>query len=205
MTFDTFLTLFQNAPFINSSAFALVTANPGQLRSQVGYWQKRGYLHALRRGVYVLDERYKRADVNPLAVANHLITPSYVSLESALSYYALIPEQAQAYTSLTTRHTRSFNNLYGTFTYRTVKPSLFVGYEPRQAGEREILIATAEKALLDYFYLNSGSMEVGAPQVESLRLQNLEILDIDRLNEYARLFGRKVQRLAKVVEHAAGR
>jgi len=54
-------------------------------------------------------------------LANRLYAPSYVSLENALSFYGIIPEEAAAVSSVTTKPTRVFRNHYGTFTYRTCK------------------------------------------------------------------------------------
>ena len=42
-------------------------------------------------------------------VANKIYSPSYISLETALSYYGLIPESVYALTSVSTRKTISFN------------------------------------------------------------------------------------------------
>lgn len=203
MQFDEFLSLYQETPIIESSTFHVVSPNPQHLRIYVTQWQKKGYLHPLKAGAYVLDERYRKADVSPLFVANYLVNPSYLSLEFALSYYGLIPEQARSYTSVTTKHGRRFSNVLGSFTYRTVKPSRFFGYEARRDGSHEYLIASPEKALLDYFYLNSGSLEVNAQQLEALRLQNLDGLDPDRLMEHARPFTKKVRSLAELVRRAA--
>ena len=203
MTFEEFLRRYEAAPLIESSTFALTAADPNQLRFQVSYWQKRGYLHALKRGIYVLDARYRKAELSPLSVANYLVEPSYLSLEFALSYHGLIPEQARVYTSVTTKHTRTFTNVLGTFAYRTLKRSLFFGYEPRQAGTQEVLIATPEKALLDYLYLNAGSLDATAEQVESLRLQNLEALSWKDVASSATRFPIKVQRLAGLAAGAA--
>jgi len=204
MTFEEFLSLYRDAPVIDSSTFPIVSPNPAQLRFQVSYWQKRGWVHPLKRGVYVLDERYRQVAVSPLFVANYLLSPSYVSLEFALSHLGLVPEQARAYTSVTPKHRRRFDNVLGSFIYRSVKPSLMFGYEPTQDRGQECLIAKPEKALLDYFYLNSGALEVKPEQLQSLRLQNLDRLDLACLEEYARHYTRKVRRLAELVAHLAG-
>ena len=203
MRFDEFLSVYQQAPMIESSTFAVVSPSPQHLRVYVTQWQKKGYLHPLKAGVYILDQKYRKADISPHFVANYLLSPTYLSLEFALSFYALIPEQALAYTSVTTKHARVFENVLGTFTYRAVKRDLFFGYEARKDGDQEYLIACPEKALLDYLYLNSGSLEADAAQVESLRLQNLDTLDSDRLMQYAGRFTRKVRRLADLAVHAA--
>src|SRR3546814_12610637 len=53
----------------------------------------------------------------PFLLANHIFGPSYVSVETALSYYGLIPERVYETTSMTTQAPRKFNTPLGTFTY----------------------------------------------------------------------------------------
>jgi hypothetical protein len=199
MTFDEFLTLYQDVPLIESSTFELLCDDPAQLRVQVRGWQRKGYLHALKRGTYVLDERYRRAPVSAQFVANYLVVPSYLSLEYALSHYGLLPEAARACTSVTTKSTRRFSNLLGTFTYRTVKRPLFFGFRPVRDESAECLLAEPEKALLDYLHLGSRWLEESAAQMAALRLQGLDRLDRDRLLAWAGRFPAKVGRLAGIV------
>ncbi len=61
-------------------------------------------------------------------IANKLYAPSYVSFEMALSYYGLIPEGVYAITSATSKKTATFQTPIGKFSYRTLKPQLFFGY-----------------------------------------------------------------------------
>lgn len=199
MTFDEFLILYQDAPIIASSTFELACDDAAQLRVQVRHWQRKGYLHALKRGLYVLDERYRKAALSAEFAANYLVAPSYLSLEYALARHLLVPEAAYAYTSITTRKTRRFSNLLGSFTYRTVKQPLFFGYAPVREGGLEYLLAEPEKALLDYVYLNGGALDESPGQLEALRLQNLDRLDLDRLRSYAGRFTHKVRRISERV------
>ena len=199
MKFDRFLSLYRDVPVVESSTFDALADRPGLLRSQVSVWQHKGYLHRLKRGVYVLDERFRRTPANPLYVANYLVSPSYLSLEYALAHYFLIPESVRWYTSVTPNKTRSFTNVLGHFAYRSVKESLFFGYEPVETDRQEVLIACPEKALLDFFYLNSASLGATQGHLDALRLQNLESLNVRLLKEYAARFPLKVQRLASAV------
>ena len=199
MTFDEFLSHYQDVPLIESSTFDLVADDPAQLRVQVRGWQRKGYLRALKRGLYVLDARYRKAALTDEFVANYLVTPSYLSLEYALARYALVPEAAYAYTSVSTKTTRRFDNVLGTFTYRTVKGALFFGFAPAHEGGLEFLLAEPWKALLDYLYLNGAQMEESLAQLESLRLQNLEQLNLELLTAYAEPFTPKTRRLVELV------
>lgn len=59
-----------------------------------------------------------------------MLHPSYVSLESALEYYGLIPE-ALGYvrTAITLHTTREFKNNLWKFTYRNITEELFTDYD----------------------------------------------------------------------------
>lgn len=121
--------------------------HPRQLIS----WQKKGYLIQLLRGYYMfadvpLDEALL------ILAANTLYTPSYVSLYFALAYYQLIPESVFTITSITTKKTNIHTTPIGTFSYTSIKPSLFFGYTLIPWQGRMLAIAHPEKAIIDTFY-----------------------------------------------------
>jgi predicted transcriptional regulator of viral defense system len=80
--------------------------------------------------------------------------PSYISLHSSLSFYGLIPESVIQVTCVTTLKTSTFKNIFGEFSYRTIKPQGFFGYDHLpSANGRFVQMAKPEKALLDLLYL----------------------------------------------------
>ena len=87
--------------------------------------EKEGQLIRLKRGLYVVSEEVSRKPVNACLCANHIYGPSYVSQQWALRWYGLIPEQVYTMTSVTTKHSRKFENSLGRFTYEQVKPEYF--------------------------------------------------------------------------------
>jgi len=122
------------------------------LKGIVHRWIKKGWIYSLKRGLYELT--YPKDFVIPdMYIANRLYGPSYVSLETALSNYSIIPEVSMAVTSITTKSTRQFKNKHGLFIYRTIKPEAFTGYYVEEHGVSNILMAEPEKALVDYLYL----------------------------------------------------
>jgi hypothetical protein len=71
---------------------------------------KDGSLRRLKRGVYVLNSRYRKEPLHPFAVAQSLHPGSYVSFETALSYHGWIPEAVFTTASVTPgRKTLSFD------------------------------------------------------------------------------------------------
>lgn len=139
-----------------------------------------GLFVKLRNGFYILKD--SRPDY--YFIANKLYQPSYVSLETALSYHKLIPETVYGNTSITTKTSREFETPIGNFTYRHIKTGAFTGYGLQEADRYKVLIAEPEKALADYLYF---------VDLKKLSLNDrLKLGKIDRrkLAEYAKLFKR---------------
>lgn len=127
--------------------------NKSNLEKRIYTWKKQGWISSLKKGLYELT--YPENLIIPdLYIANRLYQPSYVSLETALSYYSIIPEVAFAVTSVSSKPTREFRNNHGLFTYRTISPSFFTGYRVIKQNKFEILMAESEKAVVDFLYFN---------------------------------------------------
>jgi hypothetical protein len=119
---------------------------------QISLWVKKGNLLRLKNGMYAFAKDKEK--IKGEEIASFLYEPSYLSLESALSWHGFIPEMVYAYVSLTARINRKFTNAFGTFLYRHIKPELFWGYTEIKTEHGHYLLAEPEKALLDYLYLN---------------------------------------------------
>ncbi|MBU1291492.1 hypothetical protein KJ898_06835 [bacterium] len=127
--------------------------DPNFYRSRLNEWQDKGYIKKVIRGYYIFSDLQLSEEIL-FKIANRIYLPSYISLESALSYYHLIPESVYGITSISTRRTYSFKTSIGEFTFRTVKPQLFFGYHLMNYRELYLKMASVEKAILDYFYLH---------------------------------------------------
>lgn len=110
--------------------------------------KKQGRIESVKRGLYKLKEEH----VSELYLANKIYEPSYVSLEFALSYHRIIPENVYEITSITTKATRRFETLGKVFSYRKVKKAVFTGYTIEKQNDVNFRIADAEKAFVDYSY-----------------------------------------------------
>lgn len=104
----------------------------------------------LKKGLYVLDSHVsEKPYVMPL-LANHIYGPSYVSMETALRYYGLIPEGVYSTISLTTGVARNYKNKIGMFRYVHCDKGYFpIGITIGNEGGVSFLIASREKALCD--------------------------------------------------------
>ncbi len=168
-------------------------------------WEKEGKLIRLRQGYYTFPALKQHVDA-PFYFANKIYAPSYISLESALSFYGMIVEGVIQITSTTTRKTKTFHNPFGTYIYRSIKPQLMFGYSMEQSAistNWNTLIALPEKALLDFLYLNS--QYNSKKDMQDLRLDidfMQEELNVEKFDEYLAKFESKI--LEKRVHHVKG-
>lgn len=174
MNYQSFRTAFSDYPLFTSGDFA-------GLGEKIYYhrlveWQKKGYIRRMAKNVFTFREN--RTDEWMLfLVANKLYTPSYISLESALSLHSLIPEITFAITSVSSKKTTRFESDSGLYIYRKIKPALMFGYDLKVYRNTAIRIATPEKAILDFLYLNPGLEDQG--KLEELRINSDEFAGIN--------------------------
>jgi hypothetical protein len=144
---------------------------------------KRGILEQVKKGLYVAGSAISKVKPNPFLIANHILGPSYISLESALSYHGLIPERVYTITSVTTKATREYTTPLGTFTY-TRLPLPYYSYGIRSmeiAPEQRIMIASPEKAIFDKIITTAG-VEFRSKISVLTYMENDLRLDIDNLS-----------------------
>lgn len=189
MKWRAFLERFADCAVIEPAMVYAGEPNPDALQAQLSRWVRAGRLIKLARGKYALAPPYRRVDLPLEHVANRLVYPSYVSAESALAWYDLIPEAVAVVTSVTTARPRVMENGLGTFRYRHIRRGLFWGFEAVIVQGQECVIASPEKAVLDLFYFRSGEASAGA--IQEMRFQNLDRLDEERLLALARRTGVK--------------
>ncbi len=121
-------------------------------RNNFTRWLKKGLLIHLRQGYYAFPE-YKQKIDYLYYFANKIYRPSYISLQTALSYYEIIPETVVNITSVTTLKTTSFANDFGDYSYKSLKTDFFFGFTMKQFTDgKTLLLAMPEKAIIDFLY-----------------------------------------------------
>ena len=119
--------------------------NVSDKRGKIARMIHAGELLQLRRGLYAT-----RRGIHPYCLAASIYGPSYVSFETALSYYGLIPEAVYEITSATLKRGKEFDNVFGRYRYRTVPRNVYpIGIERITEGGIPFLIASPTKALCD--------------------------------------------------------
>lgn len=203
MKFTRLLDIVQDEPVFDTGLLLAGDEDPKDVRRQLSRWAKAGRLYQLRRGLYALAPRFQKVKPHPFVVGNRLIQPSYVSVQSALAHYGLIPEYVPVTTSVTTQRPARWSTPLGMYQFRHIKTDLFRGYSlVSLAAGQQAFVATPEKALLDLIHLTPRS---DSPYyLEELRLQNLDRLDLGALEHEGELANSpKLRRAARFVAELA--
>jgi hypothetical protein len=140
---------------------------------------KSGELVQVRRGLYITGPRLQVEKPSNFLLANHLRGPSYVSLETALSYWGLIPERVYETASVTLQSSKVYQTPAGRFRYlHAGLPYYAFGITGVAITARQrVLMATPEKALCDKIVMTSGVF------LRSIRGTREFLLDDLRLEE----------------------
>jgi len=199
MKWGQLLKMVGHEPFFHSSLLKSGPVNTVDLGKQLSRWVKAGSLLQIRRGLYAFSAECGQARPHPFALANQMKKGSYVSLQSALAYYHLIPEYVAQVTSITTGRPETVSNPLGDYIFKHVKKVLFFGFQTIEMVKgQSVFIARPEKALLDLVYLTA---KTELPNyLQELRLQNANILKEDILWEFANRSGSpKLQRAVSLI------
>ena len=112
-------------------------------------------------------------------IANHLYTPSYISMSTALRYYGLIPEAVYVHQSMTVKHSRNFQTPVGSYDYKYISREAFsIGVRSMHKGDYAFLIASPEKALCDLI-ANSSKVNLRYMKAVEIYLEQDIRMDMD--------------------------
>lgn len=202
MRYQEFKNQVRGYPVVTASLLNSLGGDERLLRNQLSRWQKQRLILRLKKGMYLLNRDDRSLQPSPFFLANQMVFPSYLSLESALAFYQMIPEAVYQVTSVTTAKPAQYVSTEGAFAFRHVKPELFFGFTAlRDENGFDILIAEPEKALLDFFYFNLPQFSEGDRGIfaESYRIAGEEILRPGLLEQYAARFSsKKLRRVARL-------
>ena len=199
MDFQELLFQVGDLPVFSSALLQAGDVDRANLQKQLSRWTAAKKIYQLRRGLYSLAEPYRQKDPHPFLIANRLLAPSYVSLQSALGYYDLIPETVPQILSITSKlRSKAIETPFGSYRYHNIQSPLFSGFSLVQVTtEQSAYLARPEKALLDLIYLTK---QGHTPEyLDSLRLQNLDQLDMKWMRKAAREIDLK--KLVEAVDH----
>lgn len=157
---------------------------PASMKVQLFRLCKNKKLIRLKQNLYTFPDFHP----NVFIIGQQMVFPSYYSLESVLSWNGIIPEGTAAYTLITSKKTQQYSNEFGTFSYRHLPPEFFFGVEQRKDGA---WVATPEKALLDYLYLNSKKFKADFNCWQAERFDGLSSLNWEQMKQWTSKYGMK--------------
>lgn len=196
-----------SAGYCTDNDLCLFLRDYGNPFNVTGRLVRDGVLIRLKRGFFVFGMRHSLPRYHPFVIANHLYGPSYVSLESALSFYGLIPEGVRETTSIALTKPKRFTTSVGRFSYRTIRSDAFAnGVISQQDSSHRYLLAEQEKALLDKLYLDGGNYPYYDYLTESLRIEATDLARINRsalshfASHYTQAFSRRVAGLIETFD-----
>ncbi|MFH1541082.1 MAG: hypothetical protein ABID79_04420 [Elusimicrobiota bacterium] len=201
MKFEEFRKTVKCLPIIKNDYLKQLNRHNLFFNIQLERWVKKGYVISLRKNFYLLNNEDKKDNPSKMFIAKEIYSPSYISLEYALSIYGLIPERTMDITSVSTKKTNKFENKFGTFIYQHIKENCFTGFvEKKDETGLVYFIATPEKAVADFLYLNKNRFDKNYRDIlkESFRFQNTDSLNRRKFKFYVKLFSN--QKLSQIAE-----
>lgn len=139
-----------------------------------------GEIVRIRRGLYCLASKYLRQKIDTFVLAQRIYGPSYISLETALSYHGWIPEAVYAVTSTSLNRSREFGTPIGRFSFTSIAQKTFYAEVSRvEKDDGSFLLASPLKALADYVYVHKLDWDSACPVIESLRVEEDSLAGVD--------------------------
>lgn len=183
MDFEYLIKPFGNVPLSRQVVLDLLK-NYIRPNDKISELMKSGELIPLKNGLYISGSKDDYNTPEPFLIANHLWGPSYISLDSALSYWGLIPERVYEISSITMKVSKKYQTTQGRFTYRFM-PSPYYSFGVKSvklSPGQVVLIAKPEKALCDKIITTAGLNLRSPAQTRTFLLDDLRI-DLESLRK----------------------
>jgi uncharacterized protein YifN (PemK superfamily) len=138
-------------------------------KDKIAALEKSGEIIRLKKGLFVVAPMFHHLPISKELIANHLYGPSYISLETALSIYGMIPERVYSIRSISAKRTKQLHTKLGLFDYVYVSEAYYhIGLRQNIVNKKyAYLIASPEKALCDLIVTTA-----------RLRLQSVKAIQI---------------------------
>jgi len=142
---------------------------------------KEGLLIRIRRGLYLIVGKAEPLFVEEFELAFLIYGPSFVSLESALSYHGWIPEGVYTTTCVSTKRAKEFKTPIGIFSYKRVPVEKFyTGVDRIKTKKEAFFVATPWRALADFIYTRRKSWKNLSELEADLRIDRQTLINSDK-------------------------
>lgn len=147
-----------------------------------------GILIQLRRGLYMTSTMVSPITPEPFLIANHFYGPSYISIDSALFHWGLIPERVFEISSVTLKISKKIRVQNVVYSYTHLPIAYYpLGIQSLSLTKTQtVLIASPEKALCDKVITTSGinlrsRQQTLAFLVEDLRIEEGQLHELNAM------------------------
>ena len=139
-----------------------------------------GEILKIRRGLYCLAPQFQKKPVSIYSLAQRVYGPSYISLESALSYHGWIPEAVYRCTCVSYRNAKEFATPLAHFSYKHVpQRTFYLGVERCEDENGNVFfMASPAKSLADYVYVHHSDWSGIHEAAENLRIDEQDLISV---------------------------
>ncbi len=153
----------------------------------------------IRRGLYILGDKYRRFQISKKVLSVHIYTPSYVSFESALSIYGIIPDITQNIVAASFSRSKTFKTKVGIYKYISIPVEPFYFGVKRQLNNSgdPFLLASLERAFCDFVYMRKLKWKDLSLLTVGFRFDEdqLKIIDLPLLQKISTCYPKKFVRI----------
>lgn len=172
--------ILESTPFDLITDQELMGLIPGSSNRRYGIVKRafaKGDLIQIRRGLYALAKKYRRRPLNLFSLACRIYSPSYISMESALSHHGWIPEAVYTVTAVSLKRSKTFETPLGNFHFQKIISKPFLSEVERIVEEENVyFMASPWKAIADYVASNKKDWKGFHPLIHSLRIDEENLL-----------------------------
>ena len=167
---------------VNKDVLYSLYSDLKQPKDKISDLERKGFIIRIKRDLYVVSKKVHQQEISSELVANHLYSPSYVSLESALTYHGLIPERVYLMRSVCTKMHKWYDTPLGQFEYVKVPENYFPIAVKQEIIDNSycFLIASPEKALCDLILCTNNLRLQSVKAMQNYLIEDLRI-DFDIL------------------------
>ena len=180
MDFSRLLFPYEGQPITHQILTSLLSQHK-RPNDKIKALKDQGIIKSVKRGIYVPGENTNVRVPESGLLAHHIYGPSYLSMETALSHYGLIPERVYAITSMTTKPSKEFKTSIGLYSYSYLPlPYYAFGIKSVVLDEKQqVLMASPEKALTDKIVNTPGAILRSITSAQDYVFENLRMDESD--------------------------
>ncbi|MDO8592668.1 MAG: hypothetical protein Q7R92_02760 [bacterium] len=154
-----------------------------------------GWFLRIKNGLYLIIENLSSrstSDMPLLVISEALNKDSYISLDTALNYYGMFDQYTKNVTAINLKFSKNYKFQGNNLKFIKITKKYYFGFTQIRLDGKIINMATEEKALLDFLYLDNNFYS--ASLVYEKLKEHKNDIDFDKLREYALKFGVSMQR-----------